>query len=95
MGITGLLRTLLIIGIIWLVWRLLRFYVFPYLFRKGVNRMQENMRQRMEDAMRQQQGYEEHQQGDVTIRKSTDSKKGNRRLNDDAGEYVDFEEVDD
>ena len=94
MGLPGLLRTLLIIGIIWLVWRVLRLYVFPWLFRKGVSKMQENMQQRMEDAMRQQRGYEEHQQGDVTIRKSTKDKQDNRRLNDDAGEYVDFEEVD-
>lgn len=91
----GLFRVFLIIGIIWLVLRIWRRYIMPFVLRKAAGKMQETMQQRMEDMMRQQQGYQEDQttEGNVNVKKKA-SPGDKRELNDDAGEFVDFEEVD-
>lgn len=91
----GLLRTLLIIATIWMVVRILRLYVFPWLVRRAAGKMQDTMQQRMEDMMRQQnQQHDQRGEGDVRVERKRKPGQG-PQLNDDAGEYVDFEEVDD
>ena len=81
----GLIRTVLIIVVIYYAIRLFSRHIAPILLDKGVKKMQ----QKMQDQQRQ------HQQpfradGEVTIEAD---KKGNQKPEKDKGEYVDFEEV--
>ncbi len=82
----SLLRTLLILGIIYYSIRFIGKFVFPLLVNKVANNAQKKMQDRMEEIFRQQNKGAE---GEISItRKST--KKKNR---DDEGDFVDYEEV--
>jgi len=85
----GLLRTLAIIFIIILVFRVLSRFVFPWLLKSFVNKAQRDFEQKRQDIDDQ---HSQRPEGEVTIK--TKPKKGQNRSKDDDGDYVDYEEVD-
>lgn len=83
----SLLRTLLILVVIYLAVRLLTRYIFPMVVKNAADKAQENMMNKMQEMYRQQK---EQNEGEVSIRGKSSRKKGK---SDDDGEYVDYEEV--
>jgi hypothetical protein len=81
----GLLRTLFIIIAVYYVIKFIGRLAFPHILNRFM--------QKMENKMREQQGYTKHDEtkvGETIIDKAPKSKKSN----DSVGEYVDYEEVD-
>lgn len=78
----GLFKTLLIILIVYLGYKVLKF-ILP--LRRYVREINERMRR--EDALR---GKRMEKEGDVTIHYAPEQKKN---VGKDEGDYVDFEEV--
>lgn len=87
--LVGLLRTIIIIVIIWQVLKLIGRYVMPYLLNKGMQKVQRNM----EEKMRQAQGRNQSQEPEGSVHVENEGKTSRKTTNDDVGEYVDFEEV--
>lgn len=83
-SIQGLFRVILIIVLIYYVFKLLGRYVFPYLLKNYINKQQQKYGQY------QQQDEPQHKEGEVYIKKNPN--KGKQKDIDD-GEYVDYEEV--
>ena len=80
----GLLRTLLIIIVIYYVIKFIGRLAFPHLMNRFV--------QKMEDKMREQQG--QTKQNETKIGETVIDKKPNTKTsNNDVGEYVDYEEI--
>ncbi|HIA05542.1 MAG TPA: DUF4834 domain-containing protein [Flavobacteriales bacterium] len=65
-----------------LLFRLLLPFLVQYLFKKTHKNMREQFRT-----------HEEKEEGEVTIRDGANKKRDNKNDKGDAGEYVDFEEV--
>lgn len=86
LNIVSLVRTIVIIAIVYYAIKIFARLVLPSMVQKGVK----NMQQKMYDQYRNQQS-DFRKEGEVTIEKNRGSK-----LNTDPGkgEYVDFEEVD-
>jgi hypothetical protein len=83
----GFLRTILTIMVIYYGLKFIGRYLFPIFFQKMVKNV--------EKKVREQQGYQapvdESKEGETTIDKKPLSNKGS---NNNVGEYVDYEEVD-
>lgn len=79
------IKTLVIILVIYLGIRLFRRYVLPMLIDKGIKNMQEKMHQQQ-----RHQERSDRDEGEVVIEK----KRRKSKRSTDAGEYVDFEEID-
>jgi hypothetical protein len=95
-SIIGLLRTIGIIILNVLAWRLIRKYVVPFVLRwfvsKAQKKMQDQMRQQQEQFYGKKQSDTIKDDGKVKItRDPTQKNKG--KSDEDFGEYVDFEEV--
>lgn len=87
----GFFRTVMVLIIVYYVLKYISKLLMPYFLRYMARKAGEKMQEKMG---RQQQYYTENEQqepGKVTIK--TDPKRGNSSSTD-AGEYVDFEEVD-
>ncbi len=81
----GLLKTILIIIMIYYIIKIVSRLAFPHIMNRFM--------QKMEDKMRDQQGYQKQDEtkiGETVI----DKKPTNKSSNDSVGEYVDYEEVD-
>ena len=92
---TGLLKTILILVVIYYAWKLLFRLFFPVLAKKVVNKAQQTMEDRMRQAQEQQSGYSSDDfTGDVVIQKGADKRKPGS-ISDTDGEYVEFEEIKD
>lgn len=91
-----LLRTILIILIVYYGFKLLARYVFPFLLTRWVNKkmgqFQNQSQQQFKDAEQAKRFAKEHE-GEVKVKAGTkhDSKYSSTHTDD--GEYVDFEEV--
>jgi hypothetical protein len=83
----GLIRTLLIIAVIYFSLRLISRFVFPFVARYFMKKASETLQEQMRST---QQGQKIYQEGEVTIRKK-DQKDQAKGM--DEGEYVDYEEV--
>ncbi len=83
--LTGFLRTLFIIVIIYYGIRLVTRYLLPLLLDKGLK----NMQQKMQDQQRQNQ-RSTRPPGEVTIEFNNSTGKNSSKTK---GDYVDFEEV--
>lgn len=86
--IVGLVKTLFYIIIFYYLFKLIGRIVLPLIVKKGFERMQQqqhNAASAFRDQARQQEGK-------VTVHKSSDQRKG-RNMDDNEGEYVDYEEV--
>ncbi len=83
----GLIRTLLIIGIIYYSFKFLAKLFAPYLMKKAMSKMEEKMRH---------QNRQNHNTNDVKIGETVIDKKPNSTKQSDksVGEYIDFEEID-
>ncbi len=84
LAITGFVRTLLVILLIWYAIKLVTRYIFPALLNKTVKNMQSRMEEQIRDRQRNL-----HKEGEVTVDRQTRS----RNSPPNEGEYVDFEEV--
>lgn len=80
----GLLRTILILILVWYGVKLLIRYLGPYLIKRQMNKFNQQ-------ASRGQQTVEQREEGEVFIKSRPKSKPSQE---DDEGEYVDFEEID-
>lgn len=81
----GLIKTLLIIGIIYYGFKFLARMFGPLLMKKAVDKMQQKANQNYNN---QQSTVKE---GETVIDKKPNTTK---RVNEDVGDYVDFEEID-
>jgi len=86
-GFLNFLRTILTIILIWYGFKIVGKYLFPIFFQK--------MMKNVEKKVREQQGYQEPQNttkvGETVVEKKPTPTKGS---NNNVGEYVDYEEVD-
>ena len=84
-SMTGLIKTLAILFIIYYSFKIIARYVLPIFIRRTINKMEDKFKAQQES--QQPQG----KVGETTIEKAprTTSKRKN-----DRGEYIDFEEVD-
>ncbi len=87
----GVIKTILVLIVIYYAWKLLFRLFFPVVMKKVVNKAQKNMNDRMHQSEDAQSGYA-GSEGDVTIQKGAEKQSG---VSDDEGDYVDFEEVKD
>ena len=71
--------------------RLFRIYVAPYLMRKGVEKMNQKMKDHMEGQFSGAGGNNQQQEGEVTVEYR--GKKDKRSALADDSEYVEFEEI--
>lgn len=83
----GLIRFIFTLMLIYLLFRLLGKYVFPLFAKRYVNK------QKKEYYRQNPEADPNRKEGDIHIKRSSDRKK--QRVNADAAEYVDYEEVDD
>ncbi|MCX6258473.1 MAG: DUF4834 family protein [Bacteroidia bacterium] len=81
------LKFILILLIIYYVFKLMAIYLFPYLLKRFVNRMSGNFR----DPQQHQYESGSKKEGEVTIDITPDKKTSDDH--DNIGEYVDYEEV--
>lgn len=88
---TGVLKTILFIIVLYYAWKLMFRLLFPVVIRKAAQKAQENMNDRMRSAYEQQQrGGQHYQEGDIVIQKGAEKTP---KVAEDDGEYVEFEEV--
>ena len=85
----GLLRFLVIVIFIYLFFRVLTAYVFPWVIQLWLKRFQK----RFYDQNPHIRKDKDYQEGRVTIKKVKEEEAAN--IPDDFGDYVDFEDVDD
>ncbi len=85
-GIMNLLRTLLIILIVYYAFRFLARLFAPYLMKKAVEKMQQKAQQQYG-----QQQTSQAKEGETIIDKKPNK---NQQSKNSVGEYVDFEEID-
>lgn len=90
---TGFLKTILILVIIYYAWKLFFRLFFPVLAKMMMNKAQQTMEERMRQAQERQAGYSSREQeGDIIIQKGAEKRKSGG-ISDSDGEYVDFEEI--
>ena len=91
---TGVLKTILFLLVVYYVWKLLFRLFFPIVAKKVMNKAQQNMEDRMRQAYDAQNGQQSYadQQGDVIIQKGAEKKKTGG-VSESEGEYVEFEEI--
>lgn len=80
----GLLRTIVIIMLVYYVFKIVARYAFPFFIKRFMGKM--------ENKFREQQGYNKKEEvniGETVI----DKAPTNKTSNSDVGEYVDYEEV--
>ena len=88
---TGLLKTILFLIILYYAWKLLFRLIFPVVLRKATEKAQQTMNERMKQAYEQQHNRgRTYQEGEVVIQKGAEKTPSVAK---DDGDYVDFEEV--
>ncbi|PID69855.1 MAG: DUF4834 domain-containing protein [Flavobacteriales bacterium] len=83
----NLLRTILVILVIYYLIRFISRYVMPLILKKMVNNVEKKFNQQTRQYQSDDRNFKE---GETII----DKKPRERRSNDNVGEYVDYEEVD-
>lgn len=89
---TGVLKTIIFLIIVYYLWKLMLRLFFPIVAKKAFEKAQQTMEDRMRqayDAQQRNTGFE----GDVTIQKGAGKQR--KSISEDEGEYVDFVEVKD
>jgi len=87
--LVGLLKTIFFLLTFYYLFKLIGRLVLPYLMKKGVERMQ----QQQQSATTNYQECARQQEGKVTVTRNTSKKSTNDVVNDNEGEYVEYEEV--
>lgn len=85
-GFVSLIRTLVIIIAVYYGFRLLFRYLIPFLLGRFINKQQK----KYYDQYQGKTGYSKDEEGTVKVK----SKSSNSQKNDDLGEYVEYEEID-
>ncbi|NQW35812.1 MAG: DUF4834 domain-containing protein [Flavobacteriales bacterium] len=80
----GLLRTLLVFLAIYYVLKFLSRYIFPFILKKAVSKVEKNMKEKYT------QPQDSSKVGETTVEFAPEPTSHNNKV----GEYVDFEEVD-
>ncbi len=83
-SLTGLLRTLAIILVVYYSIKIIARYVFPLFIKRTMNKMEDKFRAQQETQQPQ------HKVGETVI----DKKPQSQNKKPDSGEYIDYEEVD-
>ncbi|MBK3515995.1 DUF4834 family protein [Carboxylicivirga marina] len=86
--LVGLLKTIFFLITFYYLFKIIGRLVLPYILKKGVERMQ----QQQQNATTNYQQKAQQQEGKVTVKKNT-QKKSSGVVDENEGEYVDFEEV--
>ena len=86
-GFTNLIRTILIIGLIYYAFKIIGKYVFPIFLKKMMRNVEKKFNQQ---GQRNPANEPLAKEGETIIDKTPNQTK---RSNDDVGEYVDYEEV--
>ncbi|MCF6212657.1 MAG: DUF4834 family protein [Flavobacteriaceae bacterium] len=81
----GLLRTLLVFIIVYYVLKFLARYIFPFVLKKAVSKVEKNMKQQYA-----QQKQDSSKVGETTVDFAPETSSHKAKV----GEYVEFEEVD-
>jgi hypothetical protein len=87
---SGFLKTILIIALVYYLLKIIFRYVFPWLLTNYVNRKMNEFGKRAQDFNNTQKNRK--QDGDVTIDFNPSNKK---HFSKGSGEYVDYEEIKD
>lgn len=82
------IKFLFFVGIIYLIFRFIGRYVFPFLIKRFVKKAQKNFYSQHQNYNNSQQAQKE---GEVNIKYN--KQKQSKRDKDKLGDYVDFEEV--
>ena len=85
----GLIRFLIIFAAIYYGFKLLSRFVLPFLVQYLFKKAQRNMNDQF--GAHHSEGHK--QEGEITIKHSPDKKSRDNNSKGDAGEYIDFEEV--
>lgn len=85
----GFLKTVLIVLLVYYLFKILAKWFAPKLFRYAAKKTEEHIKERFE-GFAGQQTQDEEQIGDVIIDKKTTKKKNSSK---NVGEYIDFEEI--
>ncbi|TRX72484.1 DUF4834 family protein [Carboxylicivirga sp. M1479] len=86
--LVGLVNTIAFLVVSYYLFKFIGRLLLPILMKKGVERMQ----QQQQNAANQYRQQAQQQEGNVTIKKEK-AKKTSQVVDDNEGEYVDFEEV--
>ncbi|MEL0456443.1 DUF4834 family protein [Flavobacteriaceae bacterium SZ-1-7] len=86
----GLLRTILIIALVYYAIKILSRIFAPYLVKYAAKKAEERFGGQFGQFQRQQEKEVPKKEGEVTIDKMPQTKTSNK----DVGDYVDFEEID-
>ena len=88
-SLTGFIRTILIIMLVWYGVKILSRILAPFLMRYVTKKAQEKFGKQFNQQQAPQQ--KKQKEGDISIDKAP---KQNKTSNKDVGEYVDYEEID-
>jgi len=87
----GVVRTILIILLIYYGFKFLTRLIAPIILKKMVNKMGSNFQSSFTSFSKQT--HSQKKEGDITIEKSIKKEK-NTKSKKDVGDYIDYEEVD-
>lgn len=86
----GLIKTIFIIVVVWYTFKLIGKFLMPWLLKKGMAKVQNNMESKFRQAA--EQSRPQRPDGNISV---DDEGNSSRKINtDNVGEYVEFEEVD-
>lgn len=86
--LVGLFKTIFFLITFYYLFKIIGRLALPYLMKKGVERMQKQQ----QNAGQNYQQQAQQQEGKVTVQKNT-QKKSSHVVDENEGEYIDFEEV--
>ncbi len=86
-GLMNFIRTILIIVLIYYAFKIIGKFVFPLLFKKVMRNVEKKFNEQNHRNSTNQQRAKE---GETVIDKTPNQTK---KINDDAGEYIDYEDV--
>jgi hypothetical protein len=86
-GLMNFIGTILIIALIYYAFKFIARLVFPLLFKKVMNNVEKKFNEQQHRSSRNEPPVKE---GETVIDKAP---RQTKKINDDAGEYVDYEEL--
>ena len=87
----GIVRTILIILLVYYGFKFITRLLAPIILKKMVNKMGSNFQSSFTNFSKQ--AHSQKKEGDITIEKSTKKNK-NTKSKKDVGDYIDYEEID-
>ena len=93
-ALINVIKTLLIIALVYYGFRFISRYVLPWLFKFIIGRLTKKFNQQQQSSHRTTRGFEEKKEGDVTVKYKKGSSSRQTKKDFDEGDYVEFEEID-